>query len=252
MSSPQAPLRDQRALVTGATSGIGLATAHALAAAGAKVTLAGRRAERLNTAAAQLEGSSVLELDVRDGAAVRAALEPLEFDVVVANAGLAKGTELVQDAAADDWDAMLDTNVKGLLHTVRGCLPKMLERGSGDVILIGSVAGRSVYPGGSVYCASKHAVRAIYEGLRQDAGGRGVRFTTVDPGLVQTEFSEVRFDGDTEKAAGVYQGYRPLAPDDIARTIRFALEQPRHVNLGEIVIWPTDQISTTRVVKEGQ
>ncbi len=252
MSSPQTPLRDQRVLVTGATSGIGLATAHALSAAGAKVTLAGRRAERLSAAAQQLTGSSVLELDVRNGAAVRAALEPLEFDVVVANAGLAKGTDLVQDAAADDWDAMLDTNVKGLLHTVRGCLPKMLERGSGDVILIGSVAGRSVYPGGSVYCASKHAVRAIYEGLRQDAGGRGVRFTTVDPGLVQTEFSEVRFDGDTRKAASVYRGYQPLAPDDIARTIRFVLEQPRHVNLGEIVIWPTDQISTTRVVKEGQ
>ena len=249
MSSPPAPLRDAQVLITGASSGIGLATARALVDAGALVTLAGRRADSLQAHARELDGAKVLELDVRDGNAVRAALEPLSFDVVVANAGLAKGTDPLQEASGEDWDAMLDTNVKGLLHTVRACLPKMLERGRGDVILTGSVAGRSVYPGGSVYCASKHAVRAIYEGLRQDAGGRGVRFATVDPGLVQTEFSEVRFSGDKQRAAEVYKGYQPLQPEDVARTIRFVLEQPRHVNLGEIVIWPSDQISPTRVVK---
>jgi NADP-dependent 3-hydroxy acid dehydrogenase YdfG len=142
---------------------------------------------------------------------------------------------------------MIDTNVKGLLHTVRATLPAMIERGSGDVVLLGSVAGRQVYPGGNVYCATKHAVRALYEALRLDAAGKGIRFTTVDPGLVETEFSVVRFRGDTTRAAKTYAGIDVLTPADVADAILYAVTRPPHVNVGEIVLWPTDQASTTVV-----
>src|SRR5688572_29960747 len=240
-------LQGKRALVTGASAGIGAATARALAAQGATVVLCARRRERLEALAEELGQAEVLTLDVRNAQAMRAALADQAFDIVLANAGLGRGVDKLAAGDPDEWSEMLDTNVKGLLHTVRATLPAMLERGTGDVVLLGSVAGRQVYPGGNVYCASKHAVRALYEGLRLDAAGKGIRFTTVDPGLVETEFSLVRFRGDSERAKKTYTGLRCLTPEDVADAILFAVTRPRHVNIGEIVLWPTDQASTTMV-----
>ena len=245
------PLRDKLALVTGASSGIGLETARALSKAGAKLVLAARRVERLQELTQELGvapgRAEAISLDVRDPERVNAALEGHTFDIVVANAGLGRGLGPLQAGAAADWDEMIDTNVKGLLHTLRATLPAMIARERGDVVILGSVAGRQVYPGGNVYCASKFAVRAIYEALRLDAAGKGVRFTTVDPGLVETEFSLVRFRGDAERAKKTYAGLQCLTPADVADAILFALTRPRHVNVGEIVLWPTDQASTTVV-----
>jgi len=234
-------------LVTGATSGIGRSTARLLGREGAKVVLAGRRKERLAALAKELPGSETIELDVRDARKVAAALDGRAFDVVVANAGLGRGLGPLQAGESSDWDEMIDTNIKGLLHTVRATLPAMIERGRGDVVVLGSVAGRQVYPGGNVYCATKHAVRALYEAMRIDAAGKGIRFTTVDPGLVETEFSIVRFRGDEERAKKTYTGIDVLTPDDVADVILFALTRPPHVNVGEVVLWPTDQASTTMV-----
>jgi len=240
-------LSDRLALGTGASSGIGAALARGLAERGARVVLAARRADRLRGLADSLPGAEPLELDVRDAAAVRDALGSRPFDVAVANAGLARGTAPLQSGEVGDWDEMIDTNVKGLLAVVRAVLPGMIERGRGDLLLLGSVAGRQVYPGGNVYCATKHAVRALYEALRIDAAGTGVRFTTVDPGLVRTEFANVRFRGDAAKASAVYEGMTPLTPEDVADAALFALTRPPHVNVGEIVLWPSDQASTTVV-----
>jgi serine 3-dehydrogenase len=240
-------LREKLALITGASSGIGLATARALAGAGAEVVLAARRTERLRALAQELDSAETLTLDVRDEKAVERALAGRAFDVVVANAGLGRGLGPLQAGAPADWDEMIDTNVKGLLHTLRATLPAMIARERGDVVVLGSVAGRQVYTGGNVYCATKFAVRAIYEALRLDAAGKGIRFTTVDPGLVETEFSLVRFRGDAERAKKTYTGLQCLTPADVADAILFALTRPRHVNIGEIVLWPTDQASTTVV-----
>jgi serine 3-dehydrogenase len=240
-------------LVTGASSGIGTATARALGSAGARLVLAARRAERLRALAAELEGSEALSLDVRDGKAVSQALSGRSFDVVIANAGLGRGLGPLQDGDPADWDEMIDTNVKGLLHTLRATLPSMLARPGehrGDVVVLGSVAGRAVYPGGNVYCATKHAVRALYEALRIDCAGQGIRFTSVDPGLVETEFSLVRFRGDAERARKTYQGLQCLGPEDVADAILFALTRPVHVNIGEIVMWPRDQASVTVVKRQ--
>jgi len=234
-------------LVTGASSGIGRATARALAEEGAKVVLAARRGERLAALVKELPGAETLALDVRDAPGVTKALAGRSFDAVVANAGLGRGLGPLQAGEARDWDEMIDTNVKGLLHTVRATLPAMLARGRGDVVVLGSVAGRQVYPGGNVYCATKFAVRALYEALRLDAAGQGVRFTTVDPGLVETEFSLVRFRGDAERAGKTYTGLACLQPEDVADAILYALTRPPHVNVGELVLWPTDQASTTVV-----
>lgn len=243
------PLRDKLALVTGASSGIGLETARALAKAGAKLVLAARRKDRLKELAQELGGAEAITLDVRDAKRVQAALEGRTFDVVVANAGLGRGLGPLQAGDSADWDEMIDTNVKGLLHTLRATLPAMLARERGDVVVLGSVAGRQVYPGGNVYCATKHAVRAIYESLRLDLAGKRIRVTTVDPGMVLTDFSVVRFRGDEERAAKVYENMTPLAPSDVADAIVFALTRPPHVNVGEIVLWPTDQASTTMVTR---
>lgn len=248
--SPTSPLAGRRALVTGASSGIGAACARALVAAGAEPFLLARREERLARLAAELGGCEYAAVDVRDASAIEARLGGASFDLVINNAGLARGTSPLPGIDAMDVDAMLDTNVKGVLNVLRATLPGMLERGRGDHVLLGSVAGRQVYPGGNVYCASKHAVRALYEGLRQDVGGQGVRFTTVDPGMVETEFSDVRFDGDAQKAAAVYAGFEPLSADDVADAILFAVSRPAHVNIGEIVLWPTAQASTTRVTRD--
>ena len=245
-------LDGKRALVTGASAGIGAATARALAARGARVLLAARRAERLADVARDCPGARTIELDVRDADAVARALEGERLDVVVANAGLALGTEPLQAGSPEEWSVVIDTNVKGVLHVVRAALPGMVERGAGDVVLLGSVAGRQVYPGGGVYCATKHAVRALYEGLRLDLAGSGLRVTTVDPGMVETEFSRVRFRGDEARAEKVYEGLRALRPEDVADAILWAVTRPPHVNVGELVLWPTDQASTTTVHRRGQ
>ncbi len=244
-------LRDRTALVTGASAGIGAATARALAAAGARVLLAARRRGPLEALAAELPGSAVLELDVRDADAVARALEGADPDIVVANAGLALGSDPLVGGDPADWSVVIDTNLKGLLHVVRATLPGLVRRGAGDLVLLGSVAGRQVYPGGNVYCATKHAVRALYEALRIEHVGSGVRFCTVDPGMVETEFSRVRSRGDGERAAAVYRGLTPLSPADVADAIVWALTRPPHVNVGELVLWPTDQASTTLVHRSG-
>jgi len=244
----QTTLAGRRALVTGASAGIGAATARALAGAGAEVWLVARRAERLEQLARELGRAHAVALDVCDHAAVLAALGPLEIDLLVDNAGLALGMEKLSAGDPADWSQVIDTNVKGVLNVTRALLPGMLRRGSGDVVLIGSVAGREVYPGGGVYCASKHAVRAIYQALRLEHVGSGVRFTTIDPGMVgSTEFSQVRMRGDEAKVRAVYQGVDPLRPEDVAEALLWAVTRPAHVNVGELVLWASAQASTTSV-----
>jgi NADP-dependent 3-hydroxy acid dehydrogenase YdfG len=244
-------LENSVALVTGASAGIGAATARALAQLGARVILAARRVERLESLAKELPGSRALALDVCDPDAVQHALGAEHIDIAVVNAGLGLGLGPLDHGSPEDWSTMLDTNIKGLLHTLRAVTPGMRARGRGDLVLLGSVAGRQVYPNGNVYCATKHAVRAIYEALRLDFAGAGLRVCTVDPGMVSTEFSRVRFKGDEDKAAKIYAGMTPLEPEDVADAIAFALTRPAHVNIGEIVLWPTDQASTTQVTRRG-
>ena len=243
-------LQDRLALVTGASAGIGAAAARQLTARGARVVLAARRGDRLAILSAELPGSRIVEVDVRDADAMQRAFGGECFDIVLANAGLGLGLGPLQEGAPENWSNMIDTNVKGLLHTVRATAPAMIERGAGDLVLIGSVAGRSVYPGGNVYCSTKHAVRAIYEAMRIDMAGKGVRITTVDPGMVDTEFSTVRFGGDEAKAARVYEGMTPLHAEDVADAVLYAVTRPAHVNIGEIVLWPTDQASVTSVRRD--
>jgi len=257
MTAPRsAPLAGKTALVTGASSGIGAATARILAANGASVVLAARRIERLADLAGELAAlgapAEVVGVDVRDALAVEEALgapSGRAFDIAVANAGLGLGLAKLPDGDPDDWATMLDTNVKGVLHTIRAALPGMRARGQGDLVLIGSVAGRQIYPGGGVYNASKHAVRALYEALRLDNVGSGVRFTTVDPGMVESEFSLVRFAGDRARAGQVYEGLDALSPADVADAILYAVTRPAHVNVGELVLWPTAQASTRDVAR---
>jgi NADP-dependent 3-hydroxy acid dehydrogenase YdfG len=244
-------LAGKRVLVTGASAGIGAAAARAFAAEGARVVLAARRRQRLEQLQAQIPGAEVRELDVRDWNLVQRALGAETFDVVLANAGLGRGVDKLAAGDPTEWSEMLDTNVKGLLHTVRATLPAMLARKQGDIVLLGSVAGREVYPGGNVYCATKHAVRAIYQGLRLDHVGSGVRFTTIDPGMVQTEFSLVRLRGDAEAARKVYENMTPLAPEDVADAILYAVTRPPHVNVGEIVLWASAQASTWLLKRGG-
>ena len=243
-------LAGRKALVTGASAGIGVATARALARAGAEVVLVARRAEKLAAVAADCPGSRAIELDVRDARAVAAALGEIAVDVLVENAGMAIGVDRLPAGDPDEWSRVIDTNVKGVLNVARAVLPTMVARGKGDVVLLGSVAGRQVYPGGSVYCATKHAVRALYEAMRLDMAGSGLRFTTVDPGLVAgTEFSTIRMRGDRAAAQRVYEGLDPLKPEDVADAIVWAITRPPRVNVGEIVMWASAQASTTVVTR---
>ena len=245
-----ASLKGQLALITGATSGIGWATAQALAAAGCDLVITGRRQERLNTLQKELRalgGSRVEALcfDVRNRRELETLFEKSvallkETRILVNNAGLARGVDPLPKGAISDWEEMIDTNVKGLLYITRLLLPFMVERKQGDIVNIGSVAGRWVYPGGAVYCASKFAVRALSEGLRMDVQGTGIRVCNIEPGMVETEFSEVRLR-DKEKAKSVYAGTRPLQAADIAQSVIWCLQAPRHVNVQELVIFPTDQ-----------
>ncbi len=240
------------ALVTGATSGIGRATAIALAKEGYHIIATGRRAERLQELQAQLAGTPVLPLqfDVRDKEAVQQAITSLPeewqaIEVLVNNAGNAHGLSPIQSGSLDDWDAMLDINVKGLLYVSRAVMPLMVERQRGHIINIGSIAGKEVYANGNVYCASKYAVDAISQAMRIDLVQAGIKVSEINPGLVETEFSEVRFKGDKDRAAGVYKGLEPLRAEDIADLIAFVVTRPAHVNLAEILILPAAQASAT-------
>lgn len=239
-------------LITGATSGIGRATARAFAKEGNKVIITGRRAERLEALKAELEEEfgakvCVVSFDVRDEQACNDLLSLLpeefaEIDILVNNAGLASGLEHINEGASDDWNAMIDTNVKGLLYITRVVSNQMIARGKGGhIVNLGSTAGTQVYENGNVYCATKHAVHAISHGMRIDLLRHRIRVTEIRPGMVETEFSVVRFHGDKQRADGVYKGLKPLVGEDIAAAIVWATSQPEHVNIGEIVLTPTAQ-----------
>ena len=226
-----------------------------LAGKGYRIIACGRREERL--AALKEEWGAqlhTLTFDVRDRDAVFRAVESLppefrEVDILINNAGNAHGLDPIEKGSLDDWDAMIDINVKGLLYVTKALLPSLLKEARGHIINIGSTAGKEVYPKGNVYCASKHAVDAINQALRIDLNEYGVRVGAVNPGLVETEFSKVRFKGDTERAKGVYKGYQPLTPRDIAEIIYFVISRPQHVNIADLVVMPTDQASSTIVRK---
>ncbi|HEY4650842.1 MAG TPA: SDR family NAD(P)-dependent oxidoreductase [Pontibacter sp.] len=246
------------ALVTGATSGIGRATAIALAKQGYRIIATGRRKERLEELQQELEGTTTvlpLLFDVRNKEAVQFAIASLpaewqQIDVLVNNAGNAHGLAPIQEGSLEDWDAMLDINVKGLLYVSHAVIPFMQQQGRGHIINIGSIAGTEVYANGNVYCASKHAVDALSKAMRIDLVQTGIKVSEVNPGLVETEFSEVRFKGDKERAAAVYQGYQPLTANDIADLIAFIVSRPPHVNLAEVLILPAAQASATVVNKQ--
>ena len=245
------------ALITGATSGIGNATAYEFAKHGINLILCGRRQERLNTiqkALEQLTNVHILNFDVSDKSAVENAINSLpndfkKIDVLINNAGNAHGLDPIQNGSLDDWDAMMDINVKGLLYVSKAIIPQMTERKSGHIINIGSSAGKEVYPKGNVYCASKHAVIAISEGMRIDLNPFGIKVSTINPGLVETEFSKVRFKGDAI-ADSVYKGFKALQPEDIADIIYFTITRPNHVNIADLLVFPTAQANSTTVKKE--
>ncbi|WP_419859711.1 SDR family NAD(P)-dependent oxidoreductase [Candidatus Palauibacter sp.] len=251
----------QLALVTGASSGIGEAIARRLADDGANLVLWARRAERLTRLAEAITAQSgvtveIGAVDIRDRDAVRGEAERLGAalgvpDILVNNAGLAAGMALVQDAEVDDWDLMIDTNVKGLLYVTRAFLPAMVERDSGQVVNIGSITGRQVYPGGSVYAATKYAVQAITEGTNLDVLGTGVRVSGVHPGLVETEFARVRFKGDEDRARATYEGVKPLTGADVAEVVSYVVNAPPHVNLADIVVFGPSQGSVHHFHRDG-
>jgi len=245
------------ALITGATSGIGRATATLLAKNNYKIILCGRREDRLIEVEKELSEFTevhTLLFDVRDKKEVfeQIASLPKAFstiDVLINNAGNAHGLDPIQDGNLDDWDAMIDINVKGLLYVSKAIIPQMIKRKSGHIINIGSTAGKEVYVNGNVYCATKHAVDALNKAMRMDLNPFGIRVGAIHPGMVETEFSEVRFKGDSEKAAKVYQGLDPLQAADIADIIHFVVSRPYHVNIADLVVMPTAQASATLVNK---
>lgn len=248
---------NKTAFITGATSGIGRATAHELAKHGIKLVLCGRRQERLDTIRSALERQTdvhTLNFDVRDKEATFNAIAslPSEFakiDILINNAGNAHGLDFIHEGNIDDWDAMMDINVKGLLYVSKAIIPQMSERRSGHIINIGSSAGREVYPKGNVYCASKHAVDAITKGMRIDLNPFGIKVCAVNPGLVETEFSQVRFKGDAI-ADNVYKGYKALQPEDVADIIYFAITRPAHVAIADLLVFPTAQANSVTLNKE--
>ena len=245
--------------ITGATSGIGLGCARKFAANGDKLILTGRNATRLSEISGELkaQGAQVvaLQFDVRDREAAQEAIESLpaewsKIDVLVNNAGLALGLEPEYEGDFSDWDGMIDTNIKGLLTMTRLIVPGMIERNSGHIINIGSVAGDAAYAGGNVYCATKAAVKALSDGLRIDVASTAVRVTNLKPGLVETNFSNVRFHGDTDRAAKLYQGIKPLTGDDIADVAVYAANAPAHVQIAEVLILATHQASGSVIVRK--
>lgn len=246
------------ALITGATSGIGKATAALFSEQGFTLILCGRRQERLDTIKGELSKNTeihTLNFDVRNREEVFKSIASLpeafsQIDVLINNAGNAHGLDPIQNGSLDDWDAMLDINVKGLLYVSKAVIPDMVKRQAGHIINIGSLAGKEVYPKGNVYCASKHAVDALNQGMRKDLNAYGIRVGAINPGLVETEFSDVRFKGDAERASTVYQGYDALKAEDIAEIIHFVVTRPYHVNIADLLVLPTAQASSTILKKE--
>ena len=244
-------LKEKVVFITGASSGIGAATARAFAEHGARILLCARRLDKLQAMEAELrdKGASdffAFELDVQDRDEVEGTINTLpdawgQIEVLVNNAGLSRGLTKLWEDDVQNWEEMIDTNVKGLLYVTRTVVPGMVERGRGHVINLGSIAGHAVYPGGHVYCATKAAERSITEGLRIDLNGTPVRVTTIDPGMVETDFSNIRFRGDDDKAKKVYAGLDPLTPEDIADTIVWTALRPPHVEIQSVVITPTAQ-----------
>lgn len=238
------------AVITGASSGIGAATAVRLAKEGFEVVVGARRVDKLEKVA-EACGGRALALDVTDGGSVAAfSQEITELDVLVNNAGLASGLQPIDELEEDRVRLMMETNVLGLLRTTQALLPKLEAGDGGHIVNVGSIAGFETYPGGAGYTASKHAVRAISQTMRIDLLGRPIRITEVSPGLVETEFSMVRFDGDSDKAAKVYEGFKPLTGDDVADCISWAVTRPRHVDIDEIVVRPIAQATATMVSRE--
>jgi NADP-dependent 3-hydroxy acid dehydrogenase YdfG len=248
------------ALITGATAGIGEATAHLLALNDYDLVLTGRRKERLALLKEEIEKKSpakvfTLAFDVRDRQAVEAAIDSLPqewqiIDVLINNAGLAAGMDPVHEGNIDDWEQMIDTNVKGLLYVSRKVLPGMVERRKGHVVNISSTAGKKVYANGNVYCATKFAVDALNKAMRIDLLSYGIKVTSVNPGATETEFSLVRFKGDKEKAKSVYNGIEPLHGEDIAEVVLFVLNRPDHVNINEIIVTPKAQANAYYMHRE--
>jgi len=247
-------------LITGASAGIGEATAYSFAQQGAKLILLARRIDRLRLMAEELQKKyntqcHCLEIDLRRYQTVGRELENLPsewraIDILVNNAGLARGLAKLQEGELNDWDEMIDVNVKGLLSVTRAVLPGMLKRERGHIVNVGSIAGHEAYPNGNVYCATKFAVRALSRGMKMDLTGTPIRVTSIDPGLVETEFSIVRFKGDKERAALPYKGLTPLTAEDIADAIVWSASRPEHVNVSEMLILPTAQSSSTLAHRE--
>jgi len=246
------------ALITGATSGIGKATAERFAQQQINLILCGRRKDRLQQLCDQLNKitqTTYLEFDVRDNKSVLAAMESLpdpfkKVDILINNAGNAHGLSSIQEGSIEDWDAMIDINVKGLLYVSKAIIPQMIERNSGFIVNIGSIAGKDVYPNGNVYCASKFAVNALNKAMRIDMNKHNIRVAAIHPGLVETEFSEVRFKGDKDRAKKVYSGFKALQAEDIADIIHFVVTRPAHVNIEDLVVYPTAQASATILNKQ--
>lgn len=248
------------ALITGATAGIGKATAEQMAKEGYKVIISGRRKDRLSEMEDRLRlqhNSSVisLEMDVRNRKDVDKAIDSLpdewqDIEILINNAGLAAGLKPIHEGAVDDWDQMIDTNVKGLLYVSRKLMPRMAEKGRGHIINLGSIAGKEVYSMGNVYCATKHAVDALTKAMRIDLLTSGVAVTQIAPGMVDTEFSQVRFKGDEKRAEEVYKGFEPLHAEDIAETVLFVLNRPAHVTINDILIMPKAQADSAHLDKE--
>lgn len=252
-------IEDKVVLITGATAGIGRAVAELFAQSKCHVVITGRRKERLESLKKELQADygttiTIGAFDIRDRDACAEFLESLlkPIDILVNNAGLAQGVDAVYEASFDDWDAMIDTNIKGVLTMTRLVTPSMKQRDTGHVINIGSIAGHEAYAGGSVYCATKHAVKAITEATKKDLHGTAVRVSIVSPGLVETEFSDVRFKGDEERAKEVYKGYQPLTATDIAEIVHFTANRPAHVNIMDTVVFPVAQSSSSMVAKSAE
>ncbi|MDB2354837.1 SDR family NAD(P)-dependent oxidoreductase [Flavobacteriaceae bacterium] len=249
---------DKIALITGATSGIGKATAYELAKVGFKLILCGRRNEILGALEKDLNkitSTTSLCFDVSENLEVNRSISSLpkkwkNINVLINNAGNAHGMDLFQDGNIDDWDKMIDINVKGLMYVTKSIIDNMIENSSGHIINIGSLAGREVYPKGNIYCASKYAVKAISQSLRLDLNKHNIKVSEINPGLVETSFSDVRFKGDKSKAKNVYKGYKALQANDIAEIISFVISRPKHVNIADLLVLPSDQASSIQINKK--
>jgi len=253
-------LKNKIVFISGASSGIGMACAHAFAAEGAKLILAARRKEKLEQLASKLKENfnteiKILSFDIQNYKEIKESFASLSedwknVDVLINNAGLAKGMQKLQEGNPEDWDVMINTNIKGVLYLTREVLPYMVKRESGHIINLGSTAGHDVYPLGNVYCATKFAINAISQSLRIDVLDKSIKVSSVDPGMVETEFSVIRFSGDVERAKNVYKGVEPLTPQDVADAILYCATRPKHVNINEIILTPIAQAQSNFVVRK--